>query len=369
VSLRLRPAPSRWGLRGTAGATIATALGFDAVDHAYGDVESVRGVTLAVAAGEVVCLLGASGCGKSTLLRLAAGLETPTAGRVLIDDREVSRPGHVVPPERRGIGLVFQDYVLFPHLTILDNVAYGLASIPRADAVSAARMALSRVGLSEFERAYPHMLSGGEQQRVALARAVAPKPGMLLMDEPFSGLDSRLRDAVREETLAVMRETRATCLVVTHDPEEAMRMADRIVLMRAGRVVQSGSPEELYRRPVDLGAARFFSEINELTAEVRGGAVDVPLARVPAPDIPEGSAVELCVRPQSVRVTAGGEGAPGRLLRRRFLGDVDLLEVAVQGLDAPLVARARPGGGLKPGCDVKVSADPADVLVFPRSMG
>jgi len=358
----------RWGARGTAGATIAAGLGFDDVAHAYRGVPSVRGVSLAVDAGEILCLLGPSGCGKSTLLRLAAGLEQPTAGRVTIDGREVSSSRRVVPPERRGLGLMFQDFALFPHLTILQNVMYGLAGIPRADAEKTALTALGRVGLADYGRDYPHALSGGEQQRVALARAIAPKPGILLMDEPFSGLDARLRDTVRDETLAVMRETRATCIVVTHDPEEAMRMADRIALMRAGRLVQLGTPADLYRRPVDLGAARFFSEVNELSGTVGGGVAMTPLGRFAAPDCADGAVVDVCVRPQSLAVSAPERpgGVAGRLLRRRFLGEVDLLEVAIAGHDVPLTIRSRETVTRPPGSDVSVHVAREEVLVFAR---
>jgi iron(III) transport system ATP-binding protein len=356
-----------WGARGTAGAVIAAGLAFEGVSHTYGDLASVSGVDLSIRPGEIVCLLGRSGCGKSTLLRLAAGLETPTAGRILIDGVEMSSAKRVTPPERRGVGLMFQDFALFPHLTILENVTYGLSRLPRSDARSTALVALGRVGLVGHAADYPHQLSGGEQQRVALARAIAPKPGVLLMDEPFSGLDARLRDQVRDETLAVMRETRATCIVVTHDPEEAMRVADRVALMRAGRIVQLATPEELYRRPVDVLAARFFSELNEMEGVVRAGFAETPVGRVPT-TLEEGARVDVCVRLQGVRVTPPGEGVPGRLLRRRFLGEVDLLEVAVAGLDRPLVARCRNGAELRVGRDVGVHLLHEDVLVFPRAL-
>ncbi|MBP0649592.1 ABC transporter ATP-binding protein, partial [Mycobacterium tuberculosis] len=194
------------------------------VAHAYEAIPSVRGVDLSVAAGEIVCLLGQSGCGKTTLLRLVAGVERPTEGRIAIGGRDVAAGAVFVPPERRGVGLVFQDYALFPHMTILANVRFGLTAMAAADAEREALQALARVGMERYAYDYPHELSGGQQQRVALARAIAPRPAILLMDEPFSGLDRRLRDQVRDETLTVLRETRATALVVTHDPEEAMRM-------------------------------------------------------------------------------------------------------------------------------------------------
>src|SRR5262245_53156052 len=189
--------------RGRTPASIAARLTYDNVTHRYDAVTAVRDFSLDIAPGEIVCLLGRSGCGKTTLLRLAAGVEEPSTGRILINDREVSGAARFLPPEQRGVGLMFQDFALFPHLSNLANVMFGLKALPRADAEREARLALARVGLAEYANAYPHMLSGGEQQRVALARAVAPRPSVLLMDEPFSGLDRSLRDEVREETLAV----------------------------------------------------------------------------------------------------------------------------------------------------------------------
>ena len=372
----LRPAASsrlgrslRWGRRGTAAATIAARLTFEDLSHTYGNNPSVCEVSLDIAPGEVVCLLGPSGCGKTTLLRLAAGLEVPTAGRVLINGKEMSGPTAFVPPERRSVGLMFQDYALFPHLSILDNVAFGLTRLSGREARQEARLALSRVGLESYAEDYPHALSGGEQQRVALARAIAPRPSVLLMDEPFSGLDRRLRDSVRDETMAVLRETRATCIVVTHDPEEAMRMADRIALMRAGSLVQVGEPRDLYLAPADLMAARFFSELNEIPGIVGASAVSTPLGAFPAPEgLPMGAEVDVCVRPQGVLCGRPDEpGAAGRILKRRFLGEIDLLELAVEGLDAPLKARVRGAEWLKVGDDVSVTVAPSDVLIFAKT--
>lgn len=364
MSRSLMESVSRWGRRGTAGTSIAASLAFGNVVHGYGRVRALAGISLDVSPGEILCLLGPSGCGKTTLLRVASGIERPVAGRVLIDGREVAGPSVFVPPEQRGVGLVFQDFALFPHLTNLANVMFGLKALPRAEAEKTARLALARVGLAGHALDYPHTLSGGEQQRVALARAIAPRPGILLMDEPFSGLDSRLRDAIREETLAVMRETRATCIVVTHDPEEAMGMADRIVLLREGRIAQAGTPRELYRAPADLDTARFFSDINEVPGKVRAGRLATPLGHFDAPGLAEGSAGVAAVRPQSVRPAASGRCLPGRLVSRRFLGEVELLEIAVEGLDAPLRARVRPAAGLVPGEDIGVEVTASEVLVF-----
>ena len=260
-----------------AAATFAARLTFEKLERRYGETRALDGVDLDIAPGEVVCLLGPSGCGKTTLLRVAAGIEKPSAGRVLINEREIAGPNRFVPPEERGVGLMFQDFALFPHLTILGNVAFGLKALPKAAARREALAALQRVGLAKLADEYPHILSGGQQQRVALARAIVPRPAVMLMDEPFSGLDVQLREAMQEETLGLLRETRATSVIVTHHPEEAMRIGNRIAVMRAGRLVQAGTAEELYHRPADLFVARLFSEINEIAYPVRGGRVETPL--------------------------------------------------------------------------------------------
>jgi iron(III) transport system ATP-binding protein len=355
----------RWGQRGTAGAAIPARLTFENISHSYGSVRAVHNLSMDVSPGEIVALLGQSGCGKTTLLRIAAGIERQTGGRVSLDNRSVADAQIFEPPERRGIGLVFQDYALFPHLTILQNVAFGLRRLAKPEALRAANAALTRVGLSHLAENFPHHLSGGQQQRAALARAIAPRPRVLLMDEPFSGLDKRLRDSVRDETLAVLRETRATSLFVTHDPEEALRMADRIALMRHGSLVQLDRPEVLYRNPVSLFAARFFSEVNEIEGTVRDGVAETPLGRVPADGVADGSAV-VAVRYSGLMLRPGGEGVPWRVIRSRFLGEIDDVEVVVEGVECTLRARQR-GGRLAPGTDVGVTIDVRDVLVFPAS--
>jgi iron(III) transport system ATP-binding protein len=339
------------------------ALAFHDLVHDYGAVRSVDGVSFSVEPGQVVALLGESGCGKTTLLRLAAGVERPSSGTVTLDGRVVSGDGRHVPPEKRGVGLMFQDFALFPHMTVRANVAFGLRALPRAEALRVAEAGLERVGLLGHATSYPGELSGGQQQRVALARAIAPRPGVLLMDEPFSGLDKRLRDAVREETLAVLRETRATALVVTHDPEEAMRMADHIVLMRRGRVVQQGRPEALYHAPQGLFVARFFSDLNEVEGKVRSGRILTPAGDAPAPGLADGPAI-LAIRPQGVRIGAPGEGVEGRIVSRRFLGEIEHVEIAIGGMDAPLRARARREECAPVGADVGVMLAASETLVF-----
>jgi len=326
---------------------------------------ALDGVDLDIAPGEVVCLLGPSGCGKTTLLRVAAGIEKPSGGRVLINDREVAGPNRFVAPEDRGIGLMFQDFALFPHLTILGNVAFGLKALPKAEARREALSALQRVGLQHMADDFPHILSGGQQQRVALARAIVPRPAVMLMDEPFSGLDVQLREAMQEETLGLLRETRATSVIVTHHPEEAMRIGNRIAVMRKGRLVQAGNAEELYHRPADLFVARLFSEINEIAYRVAGGRLDTPIGTLAAPGLTEGDEAIVCIRERGITLTPAGAGLAGRVLDVKFLGDVARLEVGVEGFDRPLKVRVREMEGWRRGAEVRVDIDRARVLVFP----
>jgi iron(III) transport system ATP-binding protein len=357
-----------WGRRGTAGATIPASLVFENITRSFHQLTALDQISLSVAPGEIVCLLGPSGCGKTTLLRIAAGIEHVDAGRVLIDGREVTSAAHVIPPEKRGVGLMFQDYALFPNMTILDNVLFGVRNLPRDATLNAGRSTLARMGLERFEGAYPHMLSGGEQQRAALARAIAPRPGILLMDEPFSNLDRRLRDSVRDETISVLREIGATAIIVTHDPEEAMRLADQIVLMRDGKIVQKGEGAQLYLKPENLFAARFFCDFNEITGLVFKGQIDTPIGLFPAPNLPDGTQAVVCIRERSIRLKTAGFCLPGRIVGRRCLGEIDLVSVAVQGLDTPLQARIRQNTTMPyqaVGQDVGVEIVVEECLVFP----
>lgn len=355
--------------RARAAATFAASLKIDDVRRTYGDAIALDGVSLDVAPGEIVCLLGPSGCGKTTMLRVVSGIERPTSGRVLINDWEVAGAMRYVPPEERAVGLMFQDFALFPHLNILDNVAFGLRSLPADVREKAARAILERVGLAGFADAYPSTLSGGQQQRVALARAIVPRPAVMLMDEPFSGLDIQLRDAMQEETLALLRETRATSLIVTHNPEEAMRLGDRIVVMNKGRIVQQGTTDALYRKPASLFVARLFSEINEIPVQVQQGRVSTAAATFAAPGLRDGQAAILCLRERSIDIAPaaanGGEKLNGRVTDIKFLGDVTRLDIAVEGFDQILKARVSEANGLQKGSEIKVSLRPESGLVFP----
>jgi len=228
--------------RGKAAVTFAARLTFEEVSRRYGDTLALDRVTLDIEPSEILCLLGPSGCGKSTLLRVAAGVERPSSGRILLDGQEVAGPNRFVPPEKRGIGLMFQDFALFPHLTILDNVAFGLNSLTRSEAKAEAHAALERVGLSHYAGEYPHILSGGEQQRVALARALAPHPAILIADEPTGNLDEETGGQIIDLLFAGHAERGTTLVLVTHDPSLAAR-CNRVVRMRSGHIEEAvGAP-------------------------------------------------------------------------------------------------------------------------------
>ncbi|WP_353346828.1 ABC transporter ATP-binding protein [Aquicoccus sp. SU-CL01552] len=302
----------------------------------------VDDVSLRIMAGQVTCLLGPSGCGKSTTLRMIAGVEMQDSGEIWVDGKLVCDTIFRVPPERREIGLMFQDFALFPHLSVAENVAFGLRHGTKAEKRARVSELLERVDLIEFIDGYPHQLSGGEQQRVALARALAPRPRIMLMDEPFSGLDNRLRDGIRDETLSLLKDEDTAVLLVTHEPEEAMRMADEIALMRAGTIVQRGAPYNVYTRPADKAAVAFFSDINVLKAQVNGALAQTPFGQFLAPGVPDGTDVEIVFRPQHVRLDfdrngqgplptpAEGVAARGVVERARFLGHESLVEFRME---------------------------------------
>jgi iron(III) transport system ATP-binding protein len=356
-----------WGRRGTAGVSFAATLDFDAVDVHLGGRMVLDRFSLSLLPGEIVCLLGESGSGKSTALRVAAGIQPVSSGFVRINGEVVSSAGTTVPADRRGIGLMFQDFALFPHLTVLQNVLFGLRKLSRGAALAQARAALGRVGLVDREADYPHRLSGGQQQRLALARSVAPRPGVLLLDEPFSSLDARLRETVREETLAVLRETNVTSLIVTHDPEEAMVLGDRVALLRHGRIAQIGTAAEIYGEPIDLAAARFFSPLSEIETKVVDGHADTPFGPVATPGFAERSGVTVAIRPSGgAHVRISGPGVPGRIVSKRDAIGIDICEVTVDGLDQPLVVRQPASAALGVGQDVFVTLNPEHVLVFAR---
>jgi len=348
---------------------LLSGLRLQGISHRFGDNQVLHGVSLCVAPGELVCLFGPSGCGKSTLLRIAAGLEPLQAGSVALDGCAVAEPGYAVPPERRGVGLVFQDFALFPHLNVADNIAFGLSKL--AANARAARVAetLAAVGLDEHGQAWPHMLSGGQQQRVALARALAPKPRVVLMDEPFSGLDARLRETVRDDTLHVLKRSGAATLMVTHDPEEAMFMADRIAVMQAGRIEQDAAPVEIYGAPASAFVARLFGQSNEYRVAVANGQAATGLGTVRAAGFAEGARVRVLVRPEGLRLSHDAErGIPAKVLAARLLGRSSWVHLCVghEGRDDHGHVHARVPGRYLPaeGDVLGIELDASQVFVF-----
>ncbi len=351
-----------------------TALALEHVSHAFGALLAVDDFSLTVEAGEIVCLVGPSGCGKTTVLRLAAGLEPLQRGRVAIGGRLVAdrEAGVEVPPDQRGVGLVFQDYALFPHLSVLDNVCFGLRGLGGAARRARGLEALGRVGMADSAAAFPHTLSGGQQQRVALARALAPKPRLMLLDEPFSGLDARLREQVRDQTLHVLKEAGAATLIVTHDAEEAMFLADRVVVMREGRLVQAGAPVDIYCQPRDEFVAAFFGEINRVSGVVEGGRVATPFGEVSAGGLADGTAVEVLVRPEALKIREIGDdeepASAAMVIASRMLGRSSLIHLCVGDFNADhLHWHSRMPGRVLPAEDeiVAVTLDSSQTFVFP----
>jgi len=362
-----------------------TALGIVGVSHAYGNRKAVDGVTLSVAPGELLCLVGPSGCGKTTLLRVAAGLEELQHGRIIIDGCAVAEPGYFIPPEMRGVGLVFQDYALFPHLTVAGNVGFGLHKKPAGERAARIHEVLKQVGMADYADAFPHQLSGGQQQRVALARALAPRPRVMLLDEPFSGLDTRLREQIRDDALHVLKSSGTATLMVTHDPEEAMFMADRIAVMREGRVEQNGNPLEIYARPATAFVASFFGQVNEFRGMVERGRVATPLGALDATGFADGTTVDVLIRPEGLKLTVAGDGrhpaVTARVIAARLLGRSSWLHLSLvdgraggssEGLRRPagechFHARV-PGRFLPPEGDVlSVSLEDTQAFVFRAS--
>jgi iron(III) transport system ATP-binding protein len=359
----------------------ARGLAIKGVSHAFDAVRVVDDVDLAVAPGELVCLVGPSGCGKTTLLRIAAGLAELQRGAIAIDDVIAAEPGRALPPEARGVGLVFQDYALFPHLDVAGNVGFGLKGASAAERDARIDTVLDQVNMTEYRRAWPHQLSGGQQQRVALARALAPRPHVMLLDEPFSGLDTQLRAQIRDDTLHVLKHSGVATLMVTHDPEEAMFMADRIVVMNRGRVEQDGRPTEIYGKPATAFVARFFGEVNELRGLVRDHAVMTPFGSVTASGYAEGATVQVVIRPEGLKLSPAAQAAQGsgpsacyaKVLASRLLGrsswvHLDIGGQAGHGTGDPAHAHfhARVPGSFLPaeGELLTVRLDPAQAFVF-----
>jgi putative spermidine/putrescine transport system ATP-binding protein len=339
------------------------------VGKSFGTVRALRGLSLEIAPGELVALLGPSGCGKTTALRILAGFETADSGTVTVDGKDIEP----VPPAKRDMGMVFQSYSLFPNMSALENVGFGLRmrKIGAADRRRRAHEQLELVGLAAQANQFPHQLSGGQQQRVALARALAIEPRVLLLDEPLSALDAKVRLQLREQIRSLQQRLGITTLFVTHDQEEALSMADRVGVMKDGTLEQIASPSELYTRPATAFVAEFVGTMNRIPGELTSGGQVSALSTVTdvqsgCADVPPG-AVDVLVRPEGLRIAAVASGN-GSVSHRTFLGSVTRVSVLLSGdvtvqVDLPS-ATAAP---LAPGASVQVSLDGSSVQVTERS--
>ena len=346
-------------------------LEFQGVSHRYGRDQVLDGITFTAMPGEITCLLGASGSGKTTLLRLAAGLDNIQAGEIRLDGESLSRPGSNVPPERRPIGLVFQEQVLFPHKTALENVAFGLRELDSPQRRTVARSNLDAVGLGEFHGRFPDTLSGGQQQRVALARALAPAPRVMLLDEPFASVDATLRRTLREDARRALRKSGGITVIVTHDPDEALEVADRIAVMDRGRIVQFETPDVIWRQPAGRAVVSLFGQAQHLIGRVEtdGVATAFGLLHQSADGTGPGDAVDVLVRPAAVALERVFESSVsnGRVEDVRFLGDryIVLVESAGQTLRASVEDPA----GLRIGDSVVAKFDPLGTFVYAADNG
>ncbi|ELZ23876.1 ABC transporter [Haloterrigena salina JCM 13891] len=314
-----------------------TVLELESVAKRYGAETVISELSLSVREGEILTLLGPSGCGKTTTLRLIAGLERPDAGRIDLRGERVAGADRFVPPEERDVGVVFQEFALFPHLTARENVAFGLRDRDERERDARVDELLDLVGLETRGGAYPDELSGGQQQRIALARALAPEPELLLLDEPFSNLDADLRVEMREEVRRIITETGVTAVSVTHDQEEALSISDRVAVLCDGDIEQIDRPQAVFQRPDSRFVAGFLGHANFLAGEVRGDGVDTAVGRVRRDAITDltgrhdGATVDLLVRPDDVTAApADGEAADGRVVYRRYLGPTALYRVELE---------------------------------------
>lgn len=352
-------------------ANSASTLELENVSRHFDDRAVLSGISLAIPPGRITCLLGQSGCGKSTLLRIISGVDRPApGGRIRIGGTEVTGPGRFVEPEDRKIGFMFQDYALFPHLRVAENLAFGLRALPRSARRGRVAEVAERIGITHLLDRHPHSLSGGEQQRVALARALAPQPAILLMDEPFSNLDQGLRERVRRETIDILRRIGTTAIIVTHDPQEALAVGDLIVLMRAGRIEQAGTPFEIYDRPRSAYAAEFMGPCNRLRGLWSGGRIETPIGTFPADlDLPDGSLALACIRPQALSIGPDGQGISARVVEKTFTGESEQIGIMVHPLAQPLRMHSHVRIPMAIGEKVSLQLNGAQIHVFPEDPG
>jgi iron(III) transport system ATP-binding protein len=325
---------------------------------------AVDGLSLHVDQGEILALLGPSGCGKTTTLRIIAGLEAPDSGTVMVRGRTVAGPGQAVPPEDRGVGIVFQDYALFPHLTVAENVSFGLPRLGRDARQTRVSEVLDLVGMSGLEERYPHELSGGQQQRVAVARALAPAPALMLLDEPFSSLDADLRAQTRDEIERILRSTGTTTVFVTHDQEEAFTLADRVGVLQAGRMEQLDTPQQVYHRPATRFVASFVGAADFLPGTVTSEGIVTEVGIFPDADRREtGESVEVMIRPDDISFEPD-DGGPGVITSRHFRGSETVYCIHLPS--GHRVHSSQPSSSALPtGIRVRATANLLHVVAFP----
>ncbi len=324
--------------------------------------ELIADVYLDARHGEILWIVGPSGAGKTTLLRAIAGIEPISRGSIVVDGRILANSLTDIPPEERKVGMVFQSAALFPHLNAAENVGFGLHRDERAGRASKVRDLLARVGLPDIAERLPHTLSGGEAQRVALARALAANPNVMLLDEPFSGLDPQLRTDLAASVCRILRESGTVAVLVGHNPEDAMRFADRISVMQGGRVLQLGTPQEIYAHPADAFCAGILGHVNRLPVRVRNGEAATPFGSVPAPGLADGCEAELLIREEGLQP---GQGTPVTVQSVRLLGAVAVIAIEPVGRGGVFHARVPADTAPVEGAEIQVQLDHARVFVFP----
>ena len=345
------------------------------VSKHFGDFQALEDVTLDVKLGERVVICGPSGSGKSTLIRCINRLEAHELGEIVVDGVTLTQSQDSLDKIRGTVGMVFQQFNLFPHLTVLENLTLGprrVLGLSEDEAKARAMLYLKRVQIPDQADKLPRQLSGGQQQRVALARALAPKPAVILLDEPYAGLDSRLRERIRDQMLHVLKASNAAALMVTHDAEEAMFMSDRIVVLRDGHVVQTGRPVNLYCQPSSAFVAEFFGEVNRIEGIVAKDKVVTALGEFSAPKtLSDGSAASVVIRHEALLIDAGNDGVVGEVMESRLLGRASLIHLSVPtGRDVLHLHARIPGlNSIEVGSQVRVRVDPAQAFVFAAGNG